>query len=119
MWGCRRDREDREREIREAEEREALKNMTEAERRAWEAAHPKVCLTTQRNQSYCHASLGPAFKQLAHELRSSLYRLLRLLVPYALTPASGLMVAISGSGTAFPSSERSYVRKPIKVGMGA
>ena len=39
---CRRDREDREREIREAEEREALKNMTEAERRAWEAAHPKV-----------------------------------------------------------------------------
>ena len=25
----------------EAEQREALKNMTEAERRAWEAAHPK------------------------------------------------------------------------------
>jgi hypothetical protein len=38
----RRDREDREREAREAEEREALKNMTDAERRAWEAAHPKV-----------------------------------------------------------------------------
>ena len=38
----RRDREDREREQHEAAEREALKNMTEAERRAWEAAHPKV-----------------------------------------------------------------------------
>ena len=38
----RRDREDREREQHEAQEREALKNMTEAERRAWEAAHPKV-----------------------------------------------------------------------------
>ena len=43
MYLCRRDREDRDREIKEAEEREALKNMTEAERRAWEAAHPKVC----------------------------------------------------------------------------
>ena len=37
----RRDREEREREVAEAEQREALKNMTEAERRAWEAAHPK------------------------------------------------------------------------------
>ncbi len=42
MHLCRRDREDRDREIKEAEEREALKNMTEAERRAWEAEHPKV-----------------------------------------------------------------------------
>lgn len=39
--GRRRDREEREREVAEAEQREALKNMTEAERRAWEAAHPK------------------------------------------------------------------------------
>lgn len=38
----RRDKEEREREAREMEEKEALKNMTEAERRAWEAAHPKV-----------------------------------------------------------------------------
>ncbi len=38
----RRDRDDREREQHEAAEREALKNMTEAERRAWEAAHPKA-----------------------------------------------------------------------------
>ncbi len=37
----RRDREEREREVAEAEQREALKNMTDAERRAWEAAHPK------------------------------------------------------------------------------
>lgn len=46
--GCclnRRDREEREREQREVEEREALKNMTEAERRAWEAAHPKVSVS--------------------------------------------------------------------------
>lgn len=39
---ARRDKEEREREAREMEEKEALKNMTEAERRAWEAAHPKV-----------------------------------------------------------------------------
>ena len=39
---CRRDREERDREAREVEEKEALKNMTEAERKAWEAAHPKV-----------------------------------------------------------------------------
>ena len=39
----RRDREERERDAREMEEKEALKHMTEAERRAWEAAHPKVC----------------------------------------------------------------------------
>ncbi|CAK0784323.1 hypothetical protein CVIRNUC_007527 [Coccomyxa viridis] len=42
MRRIRRDRDDREREQHEAAEREALKNMTEAERRAWEAAHPKV-----------------------------------------------------------------------------
>ena len=38
----RRDREEAETAAREAEEREALKGMTDAERRAWEAAHPKA-----------------------------------------------------------------------------
>ena len=51
----RRDREDREREAREAEEREALKNMTDAERRAWEAAHPKVCPGISAHSALCMA----------------------------------------------------------------
>lgn len=51
----RRDREDREREAREAEEREALKNMTDAERRAWEAAHPKVCPGISADHALCMA----------------------------------------------------------------
>ena len=55
----RRDKEDRERAINEAEERELLKNMTEAERRAWEAAYPKVCHLSMT--TLLHASLYQAF----------------------------------------------------------
>ena len=53
---CRRDREDRDREQHEAAEREALKNMTEAERRAWEAAHPKA-RSLQTAALPCHLAL--------------------------------------------------------------
>ena len=60
VYTCRRDREDREREIREAEEREALKNMTEAERRAWEAAHPKVRYLTAELQCFTPYSNAPS-----------------------------------------------------------
>lgn len=67
VCACRRDREDQEREIREAEEREALKNMTDAERRAWEAAHPKVCHLI--NISCCHIML-PWAKPIAIHLPS-------------------------------------------------
>ena len=55
----RRDKEDREREKQEAEDRETLKNMTEAERRAWEAAHPKVRHLMPPSRLYCCCSDSP------------------------------------------------------------
>ena len=52
----------------EAEQREALKNMTEAERRAWEAAHPKENVEAPKKkwrflQKYWHKG---AFFQARH-----------------------------------------------------
>lgn len=86
MYLCRRDIEDRDREKQEAKDREALKNMTEAERRAWEAAHPKVR----------HLSTAA----LLHDSPQHSFTLNSLTLCHACSCGrEGRLVAVAGSGT--------------------